>query len=273
MPNNYGGEAPLSYSEYLRIPDLLRLQDSHSDPDKLLFITIHQTFELWFKQILHELDAAILDMAEDHAPLATRELMRIIEIEKLLLTQIHLLETMTPHSFREFRDELAPSSGFKSLQFREIEFSSGLKDIAILEQFRYDDFAYSRLKARYERPTLSESFYALLSRRGFDAPPDQLGLDPEERRTLYERRVRAALEVLSKFENPSEEFQLAETLIEHDEYFGLWRSHHNKMIERMGGPNHDPGGLEGIGYLGATLNKNFFPELWKARSTYLQTQQ
>lgn len=273
MSNDYGGETPLSYSKYLRIPDLLGLQGNLSDSthqDELLFITVHQTDELWFKQILHELDAAILDMAEDQAAAAIRDLKRIVEVEKLLVSQVHLLETMTPRTFLPFRDAFDTTSGFQSQQFREIEFSSGLKDVEILAHYRHDAVAYARLKARYDGPVLGDGFYALLSRRGFDAPTEQGILDPEERRKLYGRRTRAVLEILTHFKDRSEEFQLVEALIEYDEYFGLWRSHSNKMIERMAGPPRDPAGSESAGRFGATLNKNFFPELWEAR-THLQT--
>ena len=138
MSKNYGENPPLSYNKYLRVQDLINLQDCLSDPahhDELLFITVHQAYELWFKQILHELDAAIQFMEEDRVPAATRAIKRVVEIEKLLVNQIHILETMTPISFLAFRDQLNPASGFQSMQFREIEFSSGLKDKNILREF------------------------------------------------------------------------------------------------------------------------------------------
>jgi len=260
MPNNYGDNPPLSYNKYLRVQDLINLQDCLSDPahhDELLFITVHQAYELWFKQILHELDAAIQFMEEDRVPAATRAIKRVVEIEKLLVNQIHILESMTPISFLAFRDQLNPASGFQSMQFREIEFSSGLKDQSILREFSTDEFAHERLQARMARPSLAESLYRVLERRGLDAKN-------------YEERTRAALEVLTHFEERYEEFQLAEALLEHDEYFSLWRSHHIKMVERMVGAKRGTGGSEGIGYLKTTLDKKFFPELWEAR-THLDT--
>jgi tryptophan 2,3-dioxygenase len=269
MVKEYGSDTPLSYNKYLRVPDLIALQGCLSDPahhDELLFITIHQTYELWFKQILHEIDAAIALMSEDRAPAAARALQRIVEIEKILVNQIHILETMTPISFLGFRDGLNPASGFQSMQFREIEFSSGLKDEGIMHSFRDDEFAYQRLQARYEAPALGDAFYALLRRRGFDAPADDPALDQEERRRLYSKRTRAVLEILTHFENRYEEFQLAEGLLEHDEYFALWRSHHIKMVERMVGTKRGTGGSEGVGYLRTTLDSKFFPELWEART-------
>jgi tryptophan 2,3-dioxygenase len=256
MPNNYGDNPPLSYNKYLRVQDLINLQDCLSDPahhDELLFITVHQAYELWFKQILHELDAAVQFMEEDRVPAATRAIKRVVEIEKLLVNQIHILETMTPISFLAFRDQLNPASGFQSMQFREIEFSSGLKDKNILREFLTDEFAYERLQARMSRPSLAECFYRVLQRRGLNASD-------------YEERTRAALEVLTHFEERYEEFQLAESLLEHDEYFSLWRSHHIKMVERMVGAKRGTGGSEGIGYLKTTLDKKFFPELWEART-------
>ncbi len=273
MSKEYGGGEPLSYNKYLRVRDLIALQDCLSDPahhDELLFITIHQAYELWFKQILHEIDAAALAMKEDRAPLATRALTRVVEIEKLLVTQIHILETMTPINFLGFRDELNPASGFQSMQFREIEFSSGLKDERALRAFAEDEFAAPRLRARFDAPTLGEAFFAYLSRRGLDAPPDDASLNEEERRRLYGKRTRAALEVLTHFETRYEEYQLSESLIAHDEYFSLWRHHHVKMVERMLGAKKGTGGSEGVGYLRQTLDKKFFPELWEAR-TYLDS--
>jgi tryptophan 2,3-dioxygenase len=269
MSNEYGGGAPLSYNKYLRVRDLIGLQECLSDPahhDELLFITIHQAYELWFKQILHELDAAAAAMREDRAPVATRALMRAGEIEKLLVTQIHIIETMTPINFLGFRDRLNPASGFQSMQFREIELTSGLKDERVLRSFADDEFAAARLRARYEAPALGEEFYALLSRRGLDAPPDDPALPEEERRRRYGRRTRAVLEVITHFETRYEEFQLSEGLIAHDEHFSLWRYHHVKMVERMLGTKKGTGGSEGVGYLRTTLDKKFFPELWEART-------
>src|ERR1044071_6471054 len=161
MPDNYGDNPPLSYNKYLRVQDLINLQDVLSNPahhDELLFITVHQAYELWFKQILHELDAAIQFLLDDRLPAATRAIKRIVEIEKLLVQQIHILETMTPISFLAFRDQLNPASAFQSMQFREIEFSSGLKDERILREFKADQFASERLQSRMDRPSLADAF-------------------------------------------------------------------------------------------------------------------
>jgi tryptophan 2,3-dioxygenase len=271
MTDTYGQKPLLSYNKYLRVPDLITLQDCLSDPvhhDELLFITIHQAYELWFKVVLLEIDQAITLMNEDRPAAAERALRRIVEIEKLLVNQIHILETMSPISFLEFRDQLNPASGFQSMQFREIEFSSGLKDAHILSEFRNDPFAYDRLSLRFSQPGLGEAFYGLLRRKGLDAPADDDAIDETERKQRYGQRTRAVLELLTHFEERYEEFKLGEALLEHDEFFSLWRSHHIKMVERMVGAKRGTGGSEGIGYLRTTLDKKFFPELWEAR-TYL----
>src|SRR6059036_2045529 len=148
MTDDYGNQGPLSYNKYLRVPELIDLQTCLSSPahhDELLFITVHQAYELWFKQILHEIDAAIRLMNEDRPAESARAVRRVVEIEKLLINQIHILETMTPISFLGFGDELNPASGFQSMQFREIEFASGLKEESILNEFRNDAYAYERL--------------------------------------------------------------------------------------------------------------------------------
>jgi len=273
MADEYGKSAPLSYNKYLRVPELLELQTCLSSPahhDELLFITVHQAYELWFKQILHEVDAAICLMDENRAAEATRALRRVVEIERLLINQIHILETMTPISFLGFRDELNPASGFQSMQFREIEFSSGAKDERMLREFEGDDFAHARLHSRMSAPSLGDAFFALLRRRGFDAPADDAPAETDERRGNCSRRVRAIKEILTHFEARPEEFQLVEALLEHDEWFSLWRSHHVRMVERMVGAKRGTGGSEGVGYLRTTLDKKFFPELWEAR-TYLDS--
>src|SRR6266404_5182182 len=203
MPNEYGSNAPLSYNNYLRVPDLISLQNCLSDPahhDELLFITVHQAYELWFKQILHEIDAVINQTNENRLVAAARSLRRVVEIEKLLINQIHILETMTPISFLGFRDQLNPASGFQSMQFREIEFSSALKDESILAEFRNDEFAYQRLRERFAAQYLADAFFAALERRGLDAPADGGAANQEERKQRHGKRARAVLEILTHFE-------------------------------------------------------------------------
>src|SRR4030095_16562223 len=167
MQNEYGKGPPLSYNKYLKVPELIRLQETLSEPpshDELLFIIIHQTYELWFKQILHEIDATIGWMNEGRSFRANHSLGAVIGIEKALVTQIHLLETMAQIGFLEFRDKLNPASGFQSMQFRELEFVSGQKNEKILESFCNDEYAYERLSQRYAQPSIAETFWQLLKR-------------------------------------------------------------------------------------------------------------
>src|SRR6476620_10933437 len=159
MTSEYGQDAPLSYNQYLKDRELLELQQTLSEPpshDELLFIIIHQTYELWFKQILHELDATIGWMNEGRAFRANHSLRAVVGIEKVLVGQIHVLESMAQIGFLEFRDKLNPASGFQSMQFRELEFVSGQKDEKILAAFKDDEFAYARLHERLKEPGLDD---------------------------------------------------------------------------------------------------------------------
>jgi len=256
MTSEYGKDAPLSYNAYLKVRELLELQETLSDPvshDELLFIIIHQTYELWFKQILHEIDATIGWMNEDRTFRANHSLRAVVGIEKVLVTQIHILESMAQIGFLEFRDKLNPASGFQSMQFRELEFVSGIKDERILNTFKNDEFAFERLSRRMTSPTLAETFWSLLGRNGFDV-------------ASHDGRIKAIVEVLTHPEKYSDFFLMQDLLIEHDENFALWRSNHVLMVERMLGMKPGTGGSEGVKYLQTTLTKKFFPELWEART-------
>lgn len=260
MANEYGKGAPLSYNKYLKVPELIRLQETLSDPashDELLFIIIHQTYELWFKQILHEVDATIKWLDEGRTFRANHSLRAVVGIEKVLVTQIHLLETMAQIGFLEFRDKLNPASGFQSMQFRELEFVSGQKNEKILSAFRDDEFAYERLKTRFAEPGLDDAFWALVGRSGFAVDG-------------HDERVRAIVAILTEPEKHADLFIMQDLLVEHDENVALWRYHHVLMVERMLGMKPGTGGSEGVGYLMTTLSKKFFPEIWEAR-THLQT--
>jgi tryptophan 2,3-dioxygenase len=256
MSSEYGKGSPLSYNKYLKVPELLRLQETLSDPlshDELLFIIIHQTYELWFKQILHEVDATVKWLDEGRTFRANHSLRAVVGIEKVLVTQIHLLETMAQIGFLEFRDKLNPASGFQSMQFRELEFVSGSKDERILATFKNDEFAYQRLSERFAEKSLGDAFWALLGRGGFAVD-------------THEERVATVVQILTHPETHSDLFIMQDLLIEHDENIALWRSHHVLMVERMLGMKPGTGGSEGVGYLMTTLTKKFFPELWEART-------
>jgi tryptophan 2,3-dioxygenase len=256
MSVEYGKNAPLSYNEYLKVRELLELQHTLSDPlshDETLFIIIHQTYELWFKQVLHEIDGTLKWMNEGRAFRVNHSLRAVVGIEKVLVTQIHILESMAQIGFLEFRDKLNPASGFQSMQFRELEFVSGQKNEKILENFRNDEFAYKRLSQRYAGPSLGDAFWALLGRQGFDVD-------------THEDRVAAVVRILTHPEKHAELFTMQDLLLEHDENISLWRYHHVLMVERMLGMKPGTGGSEGVGYLMSTLTKKFFPEIWEART-------
>jgi tryptophan 2,3-dioxygenase len=258
--SEYGKNAPLSYNKYLKVPELIRLQETLSDPqshDELLFIIIHQTYELWFKQILHEVDATIKWLDESRTFRANHSLRAIVSVEKVIVSQIHILETMAQIGFLEFRDKLNPASGFQSMQFRELEFVSGAKDENILKHFSNDEFAFRRLTERFDQPTLPDAFWRLLQRNGFQVAAN-------------EEKVQSIVEILTHPEKYADFFIMQDLLIEHDENIALWRYHHVLMVERMLGMKRGTGGSEGAGYLRKTLDKKFMPELWEAR-THLKT--
>ena len=256
MASEYGKNPTLSYNKYLKVPELLALQMTLSEPvshDELLFITIHQTYELWFKQILHEIDATIKWLGEGRAFRVNHSLRAVTGIEKVMVSQIHILETMAQIGFLEFRDKLNPASGFQSMQFRELEFVSGQKDEKILEVFKTDEFAYKRLRERFASPSLGDAFWALLGRLGFAIAE-------------HDEKVAAVVEILTHPETHADLFVMQDLLIEHDENISLWRYHHVLMVERMLGMKRGTGGSEGVGYLMTTLTKKFFPEIWEART-------
>jgi len=256
MSSSYGENAPLSYNEYLKVRELLDLQRTLSEPvshDELLFIIIHQTYELWFKQILHEVDATIKWLDEGRMFRANHSLRGVVSIERILVTQIHVLESMAPIGFLEFRDKLNPASGFQSMQFRELEFASGVKDEKILASFKSDEFAYARLTQRFNGPSLADAFWNLCARSGFDVD-------------THENRVDATVEILTHPEKYAELYNMQDLLIEHDELIISWRHNHILMVERMLGMKRGTGGSEGVGYLMSTLTKKFFPEIWEART-------
>ena len=216
---------------------------------------IHQVFELWFKELLFELES-IRDHMMSGAPQRARHyLERVHAIEQVLITQIPVLETMSPQDFLEFRSHLAPASGFQSVQFREIEFISGLKDARYLDRISSDAGERARLDRRLEEPTLWDGFCKLLELRGLPMPPD----DEETRRA-------SLLQIARDRENYNDEFYVSEALLTHDELFTMWRYRHVLMVERQIGAKTGTGGSTGATYLRTTLDKRFYPELWDLRS-------
>jgi len=248
--------ATLTYGSYLKIDELLSLQQPRSDPpehDELLFIVVHQVYELWFKQMLHEIEAAICHLGLDDLLKAHRNFRRIHSIQHLLETQIDVLETMTPQEFNAFRYRLNPASGFQSVQFREIEFLAGAPRS---EYFRYLEPSTAerdRLERRLAEPTLYDALKDVLSRRGYSVEPHVALI--ASLKTIYEDSERRY-----------ELYLLLEDFIEFDERFLLWRGRHVRMVERMIGMKPGTGGSMGVAYLEKTLSRKFFPELWEVRT-------
>lgn len=262
-------ERELSYGDYLRVADLLALQDLRSDPaqhDETLFIVIHQVYELWFKQLLHELGAATARLGRGEVLGADRLLRRCIEIQRVLVEQLKVLETMTPLDFLAFRDHIMPASGFQSVQFRELEFVSGIKDARFLAPGGFAEPERARLQARYDAPSLADAFADVLCRRGFDLPADDANAPEQARADAKRRRLASLMRLYREASRHYELFLLAETLIEYDEMWQLWRFRHVQMVERVIGAKPGTGGSEGAAYLRTTLDRRFFPELWEMRS-------
>ncbi|MGQ0468178.1 MAG: tryptophan 2,3-dioxygenase family protein [Sporichthyaceae bacterium] len=263
MPNvteatsrSFGEEgARLTYGSYLQLPALLATQHQLSEPpahDELLFITIHQVYELWFQQMLHELEATREAMFRGRLWLARQLLDRVATIERVLIAQVDVLETMTPQDFGIFRQRLAPASGFQSVQFREIEFLSGAKDPEYLERFvGLTDVERSRLERRLEEPTLWDAYLQVLAARELPVDDGQL--------------TASLLAVARDRDAYGEEWDLAEALLDHDANAWLWRSRHVVMVERQIGTRSGTGGSSGGPYLRGRLPLRYFPHLWTLR--------
>jgi tryptophan 2,3-dioxygenase len=259
----------LTYGGYLKVRELLGLQNLLSDPpqhDETLFIIIHQTYELWFKQLLHEVEVVIARMDRDQPLPAQRLLQRCIEIKRVLVSQVGVLETMTPIDFLAFRDHLTPASGFQSAQFRELEFAAGLKDPRFLEYYEEGSPERAALQRRLDLPTLQDAFYALLGRRGFDLPPDPPDAEDPLETPEHRRRIAELVRLYREGDDHPDLFMLAEGLIEFDESFRLWRLRHVAMVERMIGDRPGTGGSTGAFYLRKSAERKFFPDLWELRS-------
>jgi tryptophan 2,3-dioxygenase len=285
MSQKYGDGCPfssesaadgnLTYNDYLKVPELLNLQTPQSEPahhDELLFIIIHQSYELWFKLILHELENAISYMAKDKVLRAHHFVNRVVQIQKLLVSQIHILETMSPVEFLEFRDRLMPASGFQSTQFREVEFIAGIKDERYLSFFKDRPELMKKLRKRFDGKDLRLAYYEMLNRLGFSFPKEATDLQKENESLELQEKVIHAIKPI--YEEPDSNphlplFLLSESLLEFDQYLGLWREHHVRVVERVIGFKKGSGGSSGVGYLKSTTSKKAFPALWLLR-TYLE---
>lgn len=260
-------EQPLSYGRYLKVPELLSLQQGRSAPpqhDEPLFIIVHQVYELWFKVLLHEIDSAVGLLESQNVAEATRLLRRVAEVQRVLIAQVKVLETMRPQDFLGFRYHLNPASGFQSVQFRELEFALGLKDRPILARLVSEPEEQVRLEQRLAAPSLSDAFDRVLERRGFPRTPSSPA--PDGRSQPEDWRLNALLAIYGEPESHADLGALAEVLVDIDELLALWRAHHVQMVERMIGAKRGTGGSDGVGYLRSTQAKRAFPDLWRVRS-------
>lgn len=258
-------QAALTYGSYLKIDELLQLQQFRSlgpEHDEMLFIVIHQVYELWFKELLHELDRVRRLLEQDDAYRAQHTLKRILTIMKVMVAQLDILETMTPLEFLTFRDRLEAASGFQSDQFRQLEFVLGIKSPKAMERFQPGTRARAELDRRWSEPTIWDAFLEYLNGEGYAVPAPQMERDvtlpiepsPELQQILIEI-----------YRNDPKNSEFCERLVDLDEGFQEWRYRHVKMVQRTIGVKPGTGGSPGAKYLETTLAKPAFPDLWEIR--------
>ncbi len=255
---------PVTYSGYLRLDQLLSAQQPRSaEHDEMLFIVIHQIYELWFKQLLHELGKLQAELESGATTHAMRTLRRTLAILKIVVAQLDVLETMTPIQFARFRDWLGTSSGFESAQFRELEAVLGRREPMMVAQYEPGSADRERITAAMSRPGLFDSFVRYLACQGYDIPAE-----------VSQRDVKAPLQasegmqqVLKKvYDDDTGAAAVCEFLVDLDEGMQEWRYHHVKMVERTIGGRSGTGGSAGASYLSSTVGKPTFPDLWAMRS-------
>jgi tryptophan 2,3-dioxygenase len=256
----------VTYGGYLRIDDLLALQQPRSsgpEHDELLFIVIHQVYELWFKELLHELDRVRQLLTADDTHRAQHTLKRILTILKVLVAQLDILETMTPLEFQSFRERLEAASGFQSDQFRQIEFVLGAKNDKAIRRFPDGSRARAALERRYAEPTLWDAFLHYLAREGYPIPAANLTRDVAAPATPS-----AAIQevLIALYRRDPKNAELCERLVDLDEGMQEWRYRHVKMVERTIGTKTGTGGSTGAEYLRNTIGHSLFPDLWEIRA-------
>lgn len=263
----------LTYGDYLRIDELLSLQRCRSvDPDtgepehdETLFIIIHQVYELWFKQVLHELDAFVEYLDADAPARGGHQLKRVLKILKTLVAQLDVLETMTPLEFSSFRSFLESASGFQSAQFRELEFLLGAKSTEHLHRFDANERERTALHRRFAEPSLWDAVLRFFARRGHAIPDDVLGRDVTLPVVASPGVQRALIEI---YRNEPALAALCESLTDLDEGLQEWRYRHVMMVQRTIGTKGGTGGSSGAEYLRQTLFRPAFPDLWAVRSSF-----
>ena len=257
-------ERSLNYTSYLALEEILGAQRPKSDEhDEVLFIVVHQVYELWFKQLIHELGYLQKMLEEGNEARASATFKRLLTILKLVVAQLDVIETMTPVQFLAFRDLLESASGLQSCQFRELEAILGRRDPGVLTAYHEGSIDHGRVKAAMERPSVYDSFLRYLAGRGYPVPSEILERDVTQP-VEESDGVRAA--VLAAYRDDGAPSQIAERMVDFDEGFMEWRYHHVKMVERTIGGRPGTGGSPGAAYLRTTLHKPFFPDLWTVRS-------
>lgn len=263
------GDAPqkeaVTYGNYLKIDELLSLQSplSEGEHDEMLFIVIHQVYELWFKEVLHELDYCCRLLEADDSHRAQHTLKRILTILKVLVAQLDILETMTPTEFLTFRERLESASGFQSDQFRALEFVLGRKSRAAIQRFPEGSRARAGLEERWGAATLWDAFLRYLDREGYPVPEEHLERD-------VTAPIQASAEIqkvlVDVYRDSPRNSELCERLVDLDEGVQEWRYRHVKMVERTIGAKMGTGGSAGSHYLRTTLSEPAFPDLWEIRT-------
>lgn len=257
----------ITYTNYLKVNELLELQKLKSDPpehDETLFIIIHQTYELWFKQIIHEFKKLNKELASGNTWTSIKTMRRILTIMKTLVSQVDILETMTPLEFNSFRKFLGQSSGFQSLQFREIEILCGLRFPLMKEAHKDDPRHLEILEARMNEPTVWESFCEYLSTKGYSVSSPR----ENESGLVFNTSEENQRELIKMMNDHPEAALVSELLVDFDEGLQEWRYRHVKMVQRTIGTKKGTGGSEGVAYLQKTLNQTIFPDLWEIRSAF-----
>jgi tryptophan 2,3-dioxygenase len=255
-----------TYAEYLKLDELLALQRPLSagpEHDELLFIVVHQVYELWFKELLHEVDYLAALLARNDGARAGHTLKRTLTILKVIVAQVDILETMTPLEFLSFRDRLESGSGFQSRQFRELEFALGKKDPSALARYSREESASRELQRRLRAPSLWDAFLKHLAANGVAVPQADLERDVTQP-VCGSPELRAALVAL--YRGRPELAELCERMVDLDEGLMEWRYRHVKMVQRTIGTKRGTGGSLGAAYLMTTLNQPLFPDLWAIRA-------
>ena len=255
----------VTYGSYLRIDELLALQRPRStgpEHDELLFIIIHQVYELWFKEVLHELDYARRLLEEGESYRVQHTFKRILTILKVLVAQLDILETMTPLEFLSFRERLEAASGFQSDQFRQLEFTLGMKSPGVVQRFPPDSRGRAALEQRYREATLWDEFLRYLDREGYAVPAEVLTRDVT---TPIQPSDALQQMLMDVYRRDPKNAELCERLVDLDEGMQEWRYRHVKMVERTIGTKPGSGGSEGAQYLRGTLARPLFPDLWAIR--------